>query len=82
MEIYPVEAYAQTAIDISIDEASLGKIDSEVKIIHGRGDQAVDLRNPSKLCKASPRCEFEKVEDVGNSFSSFEGKIVQVTVEF
>jgi len=36
MEIYPVEAYAQTAIDISIDEASLGKIDSEVKIIHGR----------------------------------------------
>ena len=74
--------HAQTATDISIDEAFLKKIDSEVKILHGTKDKVVDIKNSKKICKALPECEFSEIEDVGHSFTGKKSLLIEETVNF
>ncbi len=74
--------HAKTATDISVDKTFLGKINSEVKIIHGTEDQVVDIENSRKICKALPECEFEKVENAGHSFEKFESVLVEESLIF
>lgn len=74
--------HAQTATEISVDEAYLENIDSEVKIIHGTEDVVVDVDNSRKICQALPKCEFQEIESAGHSFNSFEKDVAGLTVEF
>jgi len=74
--------HAETATDISVDKDHLEQIDSEVKIIHGTGDQVVSIENSRKICEALSRCEFSEIEGSGHSFSKAHQELIAKTTSF